>query len=73
MWIDDDLGVTVWISTRDPDVTVAVDANERHVAVTLGNDVHGEVLNMTFSDPAALRTLGSQLLAAGRKLAELSE
>jgi hypothetical protein len=73
MWIDDDLGVTVWISTRDPDVTVTVDTAERNVAVTLGNDVHCEVLNMTFSEPAALHALGSQLLAASRRLAEIHE
>jgi hypothetical protein len=73
MWIDDDLGVTVWISTRDPSITVAVDTVGRNVAVTLGNEVHGEVLNMTFSDPAALHALGSQLLEASRKLAEIHE
>lgn len=73
MWIDDDLGVTVWISARDPAVTVTVDTSERNVAVTLGNDVHGEVLNMTFSDPAALHLLGSQLLEASRRLAEIHD
>jgi transcriptional regulator with XRE-family HTH domain len=67
----DDLEVTVWIRTRDPDVSVELDRFEQQVVVTIGNNQHGEVLNMIFSDPSAIEGLGSRLLNVSGELADI--
>jgi transcriptional regulator with XRE-family HTH domain len=66
---NDDLEVTVWIRTRDPEVRVELDRFEQHVVVTIG-DNH---LNMIFSDPAAIEGLSRRLLNASGELAEIQD
>lgn len=69
----DQLSVTAYVFAHDPEVEVKLSQLDKRVEVTIGNDRHGDVAHLAFSDAKTLRTLAEELLACSLRLAAIKQ
>lgn len=60
--------LTVYVSIFDPEFFVRCDGRERQAVLTVGDDWHGELLQVNFSSPSAMFQLARKLMETGAEL-----